>query len=81
MINCEIKIKHNFKNIDTIAQRLPEMAKEITEDILKNIRSYAIKLEKGHNAEGILCELIDTSDMSVKRKSIYRQGKISMGNV
>lgn len=44
--NCNVKIKHNFKNIDTIIQRLPQTTNEFTEDILKNIRGYAIKLEK-----------------------------------
>ncbi len=44
--NCNIKVKHNFKNIDTIIQKLPQTAKIITEDVLKNIRGYAIRLEK-----------------------------------
>lgn len=44
--NCNFKVKHNFKNIDTIIQRLPKTAQMITEDVLKNIRGYAIKLEK-----------------------------------
>lgn len=49
--NCNIKVKHNFKNINAIVQKLPQTAKIITEDVLKNIRGYAIKLEKGHNEE------------------------------
>lgn len=44
--NCNIKVKHNFKNIEAIIQKVPEMAKEITEDVLNNIRGYAIRLEK-----------------------------------
>nr|DAO52236.1 MAG TPA: hypothetical protein [Caudoviricetes sp.] len=44
--NCNIKVKHNFKNIDTIIKKLPQTAKMATEDVLKNIRGYAIKLEK-----------------------------------
>ena len=32
--NCNIKVKHNFKNIEAIIQKVPEMAKEITEDVL-----------------------------------------------
>ena len=44
--NCKMKVKHNFKNINTIVQRLPQTANEFTEEILKNIRGYAIKLEK-----------------------------------
>ena len=64
--NCNIKVKHNFKNIDAIIQRLPQTAKIITEDVLKNIRGYAIRLEKGHNEEGILVEMIDMSTKEVK---------------
>lgn len=44
--DCKMKVKHNCKNINTIVQRLPQVANEFTEDILKNIRGYAIKLEK-----------------------------------
>lgn len=44
--NCNIKVKHNFKNIDAIIQKLPQTSKIITEDVLKNIRGYAIRLEK-----------------------------------
>ena len=66
MISCDIKIKHNFKNINAIIQKLPQTAKIITEDVLKNIRGYAIRLEKGHNEEGILVEMIDMSTKEVK---------------
>ena len=47
--NCNIKVKHNFKNINAIMQKLPQTAKIITEDVLKNIQGYAIRLENGHN--------------------------------
>ena len=68
MINfdCKIKVKHNFKNISAIARKLPQMAKEITEDVLNNIRGYAIRLERGHNEDGILVEMIDMSTKEVK---------------
>ena len=66
--NCNIKVKHNFKNISAIAQKLPEMAKKITEDILNNIRGYAIRLENGYNENGILVEMIDMSTKEVKGK-------------
>ncbi len=68
MINfdCKIKVKHNFKNIDNIMKKLPQIAKESTEDILKNIRGYAVRLEKGHKDEGILVEMIDMSTKKVK---------------
>lgn len=64
--NCNIKVKHNFKNINTIIQKLPQTVKIATEDVLKNIRGYAIRLEKGHNEEGILVEMIDMSTKEVK---------------
>lgn len=66
MISCNIKVKHNFKNINAIVQKLPQIANTITEDVLKNIRGYAIRLEKGHNENGILVEMIDMSTKEVK---------------
>lgn len=44
--NCNIKVKHNFKNMDAIIQKLPQTARIVTEDVLKNIKGYAIRLEK-----------------------------------
>lgn len=44
--NCNIKVKHNYKKINTIIQKLPEIKNIILEDILKNIQGYAIRLEK-----------------------------------
>lgn len=64
--DCKINVKHNFKNINAIVQRLPKVVNKFTEDILKNIRGYAIRLEKGHNEEGILIEMIDMSSKEVK---------------
>ena len=64
--NCNFKVKHNFKNINALTQKLPQVSKEITKDVLNNIRGYAIKLEKGHNEEGILVEMIDMSTKEVK---------------
>jgi hypothetical protein len=77
--NCNIKVKHNFKNIDAIIQRLPQTAKLITEDVLKNIRGYAIRLEKGHNEEGILVEMIDMSTKEVKGR-VYADPSKFMSN-
>lgn len=45
-LNCKIKVKHNFKNLNNIIQELPQVANESTKDVLENIRGYAIKLEK-----------------------------------
>ena len=44
--NCNIKVKHNFKNINAIAKKLPQIASESLKDVLDNIRGYAIRLEK-----------------------------------
>ncbi len=60
-LDCEIKVKHNFKKIEAIVQKLPKIKDVILEDILKNIRGYAIKLEKGHKEDGIIVEMIDMS--------------------
>ena len=43
--NCNIKVKHNFKNINTIMQKLPQTAKVITEDVLKNIKNKNVKVK------------------------------------
>lgn len=64
--NCNIKVKHNFKNIKAITQKLPQIAREITEDVLKNIQGYAIRLEKGHKEDGILVEMVNMSTQKVK---------------
>ena len=77
--NCNIKVKHNFKNINAIMQKLSQTAKIITEDVLKNIRGYAIRLEKGHNEEGILVEMIDMSTKEVKGK-VYADPSKFMSN-
>lgn len=64
--NCNFKVKHNFKNINALIQKLPQTARVISKDILENIRGYAIRLEKGHNENGILVEMIDMSTKEVK---------------
>lgn len=66
--DCEIKVKHNYKNIDTIIKNLPKTISESIEDVLKNIQGYAIRLEKGHKEDGILVEMIDMSTKEVKGK-------------
>ena len=72
--NCKFKVKNNFKNI---TQRLPKIAKIVTEEVLKNIRGYAIRLEKGHNEEGILVEMIDMSTKKVKGRVYTDKDKFS----
>ncbi len=45
-LNFKIKAKYDYKRINTIVNKLPQIAKESIEDILKNIRGCAIKLER-----------------------------------
>ena len=80
MISCDIKIKHNFKNINAIIQKLPQTAKIITEDILKNIQGYAVKLEKGHKEDGIIVEMIDMSTKEVKGRVYADSSKFMTEN-
>lgn len=61
-ISCNIKAKYNYKRINEIERRLPKTKNEFIENIMNNIRGCAIKLEKGHHEDGILCELIDMSN-------------------
>ncbi len=65
-INCEVKVKYNYKKINDIIKNLPQFATECVEDVLKNIQGYAIRLEKGHKEEGIIVEMVDTSTMKTK---------------
>lgn len=64
---CEIKgLDRLEKKINKITKELPKKVEESIEDILKNIQGYAIRLENGHNQNGILVEMVETSTMKVK---------------
>lgn len=65
-LNFKIKAKYDYKRINEIVNKLPQVEQETVEDILKNIRGYAIKLERGNNEQGILCEMIDMSTKEIK---------------
>lgn len=66
-INCKVKGLNNLdKKINTIIKKLPQTVEKSVEDILKEIRVCAIRLEKGHHDDGILCELVDVSNNKVK---------------
>lgn len=82
MINfgCNIKVKHNYKNFNAIMQKLPQTAGLISKDILDNIRGNAIRLEKGHNENGILVEMIDMSTKEVKGRIYADPSKFMTGN-
>lgn len=78
--NCNIKVKHNFKNINAMIQRLPQVARGITDDILKNKQGYAIRLEKGHKEDGILVEMIDMSTKEIKGRVYADPSKFTTEN-
>lgn len=52
----EIKAKYKFKRIDALIKSLQNIG---IEDMLKNMRLTAIKLEKGHNESGILVQMYE----------------------
>ena len=67
-----MKIEFEIKGLDKLdkklndfCKRLPETIKESIEEISKNIQGYAIRLEKGKNSEGILCEMVNMSNKEV----------------
>lgn len=65
-LKINIKAKYNYKKIEEITKKLPKATTGGLEEILKNIRGCAIRLERGHNENGILIEMIETSTMKVK---------------
>lgn len=66
-LKCKIKgLDRLEKKINKMVIELPKKVEESIEEILKNIQGYAIRLEKGHNEEGILVEMVETSTMEVK---------------
>lgn len=68
-LKCEIKGLDRFeRKINKMVTELPRKVEESIEEILKNIQGYAIRLEKGHNEEGILVEVVEASTMEVKGK-------------
>lgn len=75
----KIKSKHNYKKFNMIGSKLSENIADSFEDLLNNIRGYAIRLERGHNSEGILCEMIDMSTKEVKGR-VYASPDKFMGD-
>lgn len=78
-INCRVKAKHNYKRIEQLQKKLPDIINESIEKVVKNIQGCAIKLEKGNNKEGILIELIEGSTGKVKRR-VYADPSKFMSN-
>ncbi len=77
---AKIKVKGDFKRFDRISNGLFESTLESVEDVLKNIRGYAIRLERGHNEQGIICEMMDMSTKEVKGRVYADVNKFLMDN-
>ena len=78
-LKCKIKVKHNFKNLTQIEKKLPQTIADGIEDILKNIRAEAIRLENGHNCEGIIVDKVDLSTGKIKSR-VYADPSKFMSN-
>lgn len=67
-LKCKIKAKHNFKNFNQIGKKLPQTIANGVEEVLKTLQTEAIRLEKGHNQEGIIVDKVDLSTGKVKSR-------------
>lgn len=65
-LTCKIKVKHNFKKFNQIKKKLPQAIQKGIEEVLDNLQTEAIRLEKGHNQEGIIIDRVDLSTGEVK---------------
>lgn len=66
-INCKVKgLKNLDKKLNTIVNKLPQAIEKSVEEIMKDMRISAIRLEKGHHDDGILCELVDVANNKIK---------------
>lgn len=65
-LKCKIKVKHNFKKFEQIRKELPQAIQKGIEEILDNLQTEAIRLEKGHNQEGIIIDRVDLSTKEIK---------------
>ena len=75
-ISVEVKAKYGFNRIDNLIARL--QTKIGIEEVLKNLRGFAIKLEKGHNEQGILVQMIDGQGQEKGR--VYASPEAFMSN-
>ena len=66
MLHCKIKAKYNYKKIENLPSKLIEKTSEGLEEVLNNIKGYAIRLERGHNSQGIIVEMVETSTKQIK---------------
>lgn len=78
-LKCKIKAKHNFKKFNQIEKKLPQAIADGIEEVLKNLQTEAIRLEKGHNQEGIIIDRVDLSTKEVKSR-VYADPTKFMNN-
>ena len=78
-LKCKIKAKHNFKKFEQIRKELPQAIQKGIEEVLDNLQTEAIRLENGHNQEGIIIDRVDLSTGEVKGR-IYADPNKFMSN-
>ena len=78
-LKCKIKAKHNFKRFAQIEKKLPQAVKTGIEEVLENLQTEAIRLEKGHNKDGIIIDRVDLSTKEIKSR-IYADPSKFMSN-
>lgn len=78
-IKCKIKAKHNFRNFKQIEKKLPQAIVNGIEEVLQTLQTEAIRLEKGHNQEGIIIDKVDLSTKTIKSR-IYADPTKFMSN-
>lgn len=78
-LKCKIKAKHNLKNFNQIEKKLPQAIQKGIEEVLNNLQAEAIRLEKGHNQEGIIIDRVDLSTKEIKGR-IYANPSKFMSN-
>lgn len=78
-IKCKVKVKHGFKKIDKLVKELPKAVKTGIEEVLKNIQCEAIRIERGHNQEGIIVDRVELSTGEIKDR-VYADPTKFMSN-
>lgn len=79
MFSCEIKTKKLEYKLNNIVKEFPRTINDSLDKVLKNIRGESIKLEKSHNSNGILVEIVENSTGKVKGK-VYARADEFMAN-
>lgn len=78
-LKCKIKAKHNFKKFQQIRKELPQAIQKGIEEVLDNLQTEAIRLEKGHNEEGIIVNIVDLSTGEIKGRVYADPDKFMSG--